>query len=191
MRSSKPRYFIAYKPYGVLSQFSDPGGRPTLKSLFAFPEDVYPVGRLDMDSEGLILITNDKVLNHKLLNPKFRHEREYLVQVEGIPSSAAIKQLESGVLIENQKTLPARIRVVDPAPVLPERIPPIRERKNIPTSWLSITLVEGRNRQVRKMTAKAGYPTLRLIRIRIGKLQLGNMRPGDVREIDLKKEPVL
>lgn len=184
------RYFIAYKPYGMLTQFTDKGDRPTLASLFKFPSDVYAVGRLDMDSEGLVLLTNDKILNHKLLDPKFRHEREYLVQVEGIPTKEALKKLQAGVVIENKKTLPAKVKLLDTQPEIPERIPPIRERKNIPTSWLSIILIEGRNRQVRKMTAHIGYPTLRLLRIRIGKINLNELKPGEVRELNIAEEPV-
>lgn len=180
------RYFVIYKPYGMLTQFTDTEGRKTLADLFRFPKDVYPVGRLDMDSEGLLLLTNDNNLNHYLLNPKFKHEREYLVQVEGIPDKNAIKSLESSVIIENKKTLPAKAKLLTDLPNVPERIPPIRERKNIPTSWLTLTLVEGRNRQVRKMTAKVGYPTLRLIRIRIEDIYLDNMHPGEVREFDIK-----
>lgn len=190
MNSPDKRYFIAYKPYGMLTQFTDENDRPTLASLFSFPKDVYPVGRLDMDSEGLVLLTNDKALNHKLLDPKFRHEREYLVQVEGIPSAADLKKIETGVIIEKKKTLPAKVKILDKAPDLPERTPPIRERKTIPTSWISITLIEGRNRQVRKMTANIGFPTLRLLRIRIGKLNLGKLNPGEVKEIDINKNPV-
>ncbi|RJP67064.1 MAG: pseudouridine synthase [Ignavibacteriales bacterium] len=177
------KYYIAYKPYGMLTQFTDGNGRSTLADLFPFPKDVYPVGRLDMDSEGLVLLTNDKKLNHMLLNPKFRHEREYLAQVEGVPTQEAIDKLCKGVIIENKLTLPAKVKLVEEPKELPERIPPIRERKNIPTSWLSISLIEGRNRQVRKMTASEGYPTLRLIRIRIGNILLQKMKPGEVREI--------
>jgi len=178
------KYYLAYKPYGMLTQFTDEQGRKTLADLFPFPKDVYPVGRLDMDSEGLVLLTNDKKLNHMLLNPKFAHEREYLVQVEGVPSKEAIKKLCDGVLIENKLTLPAKVKLVEQPKNIAERIPPIRERKNIPTSWLSISLIEGRNRQVRKMTASVGYPTLRLIRIRIENQLLKDLKPGEVREIN-------
>ncbi len=167
----------------MLTQFTDGEGRPTLADLFSFPKDVYPVGRLDMDSEGLVLLTNDNKLNHMLLNPKFKHEREYLVQVEDLPTREAIGKLCSGVIIENKLTLPAKVKLVEEPKELPERIPPIRERKNIPTSWLSISLIEGRNRQVRKMTASVGFPTLRLIRIRIENILLDGMKPGEVCEI--------
>lgn len=184
MKKSKYFYFIINKPYGVLSQFTDEEGRKTLSDIYDFPKDVYPVGRLDMDSEGLLLLTNDKELNHLLLNPKFRHEREYYVQVEGIPDVSAAKKLQSGVIIENKKTLPAKFKVLDIPPSFPERIPPIRKRKNIPAAWISLTLTEGRNRQVRKMTAAVGYPTLRLVRARIENICLNDLQPGKVKELD-------
>ncbi len=167
----------------MLTQFTDKEGRSTLADLFPFPKDVYAVGRLDMDSEGLVLLTNDKKLNHLILNSKFAHEKEYLVQVEGIPTNEAIRKLCEGVVIENKQTLPAKVKPVETPKNIPDRIPPIRERKNIPTSWLSISLIEGRNRQVRKMTASVGFPTLRLIRIRIENILLKDMKPGEVREI--------
>lgn len=176
------KYFAINKPYGVLSQFTDKEGRRTLKSLFNFPKDVYPVGRLDMDSEGLLLLTNDKFLTNYLLNPKNKHEREYFVQVEGIPTDEAIQKLSDGLVIEGRKTLPAKVKLID-EPDFPPRIPPIRERKTIPTSWLSITLIEGRNRQVRKMTAAVGFPTLRLVRVRIKNILLGELKFGEVREL--------
>jgi len=176
------RYFALNKPYGVLSQFTDKEGRRTLKSLYNFPTDVYPVGRLDMDSEGLLLLTNDKFLTNYLLNPKYKHEREYFVQVEGIPTSEALQRLRDGVEIENKKTLPAKVKIIE-EPDFPQRIPPIRERKKIPTSWISITLIEGRNRQVRKMTAAVGFPTLRLVRVRIKNILLGDLKFGEVREL--------
>jgi 23S rRNA pseudouridine2457 synthase len=137
-----------------------------------------------MDSEGLILLTNDKSITDILLNPKFSHEREYLVQVEGVPNKDDLKKLEKGVIIEGRKTLPAKAKLLDAPPqLIEERVPPIRERKNIPVSWISLALIEGKNRQVRKMTASIGFPTLRLIRFRIGKVLLNGLRPGQVREI--------
>lgn len=184
------KYYAAYKPYGMLTQFTDSEGRKTLSDLYPFPKDVYAVGRLDMDSEGLILLTNDKRVNGFLLKPENGHEREYLVQVEGIPDMDALKKLETGVIIEERKTLPARAKLLNSQPEVPERIPPIRERKTIPVSWITLSLVEGKNRQVRKMTAAAGHPTLRLIRIRIGKIRLGNMQPGEVREITPGKDGI-
>ena len=179
---NQPKYFLLNKPYGVLTQFTDKENRPTLSSLYKFPKDVYPVGRLDLDSEGLLLLTNDKSLTNFLLNPKFKHEREYYVQVEGIPTEEAIKKLCDGVIIENRKTLPAKVKLIED-PNFEKRNPPIRERKNIPTSWLSITIYEGRNRQVRRMTAAVGYPTLRLVRVRIENLFLGNLKSGEVRKL--------
>lgn len=176
------KYYIIHKPYGVLSQFTDKEGRKTLKSLYNFPKDVYPVGRLDMDSEGLLILTNDKLLTDYLLNPLNKHEREYYVQVEGIPTEESLQKLREGVIIQGRKTLPAKVKVIN-TPDFPERVPPIRFRKTIPTSWLSITIVEGKNRQVRKMTASVGLPTLRLIRVRIKNILLGDLKPGEVREL--------
>ncbi|MDX1904246.1 MAG: pseudouridine synthase, partial [Thermonemataceae bacterium] len=161
------KYFIIYKPYGVLNQFTDDLGRPTLASLYDFPKDAYPVGRLDIDSEGLLLITNDKKINHLLLNPKFKHQKTYWVQVEGQVSQEAIRELEEGVLIRIDgkvyKTLPSKVILLEEEPFLPPRNPPIRFRKNIPTSWLSLQIIEGKKHQVRKMTASVGFPTLRLV----------------------------
>ena len=179
------KYFKINKPYGVLSQFTDPSGRKTLASLFAFPDDVYPVGRLDYDSEGLLLLTNDKALTEKLLHPKQKLEKEYFVQVEGVPTEEALTKLQNGVLIEKKKTLPAKVIILQDQSPFEERIPPVRFRKTIPTTWLSIAITEGRNRQVRKMTAGVGLPTLRLVRVRIGKIQLGNLRLGEVTQINL------
>ena len=176
------KYFIINKPYGVLSQFSDKENRVTLSSLHNFPSDVYPVGRLDMDSEGLLIITNDKFLTDYLLNPKNKHEREYFVQVEGIPSENDLQKLRDGIVLKDGLTLPAKAKIIN-EPDFQPRIPPIRERKNIPTSWLSLTLIEGRNRQVRRMTAAIGFPTLRLVRVRIKNLFLGSLDAGTVREL--------
>ncbi len=181
------KYYIIHKPYGVLTQFTDKDKRPTLAQLYDFPKDVYPVGRLDMDSEGLLILTNDKELTDFLLNPKNRHEREYFVQVEGLPAEDALDKLKQGIVIKGEKTLPAKVKVIE-EPGFPERIPPIRERKNIPTSWISLTLFEGKNRQVRKMTAAVGLPTLRLIRVRIENIHLAGLARGEVRP--LRKEEV-
>lgn len=181
----------------MLSQFSPEGDHATIANLdFAFPKDVYPVGRLDSDSEGLLLLTNDKSINHKLLDPKFRHNRTYLAQVEGTFTEEAKKKLEKGVEIsvdgKKYQTLPCRVELISSPEgralvgALPERNPPIRFRKNIPTSWIKISLHEGKNRQVRKMTAVVGFPTLRLIRIAIEKILLGDLQPGEVREVDRK-----
>ena len=183
MRSKSFRYFIVNKPYGVLSQFTDNAGRKTLSGLFNFPKDVYPVGRLDADSEGLLLLTNDKSLTDFLLNPHNKHEREYYIQVEGIPGEEDLEKLRGGVIISGEKTLPAKVKKID-EPDFQPRNPPIRERQNIPTSWLSISLIEGKNRQVRRMTASIGLPTLRLVRVRIKNIHLKKLKPGSVRELN-------
>lgn len=179
-------YYLVHKPYGVLSQFKDTDNRNTLRSLFNFSKGVYPVGRLDLDSEGLLIITNDKFLTDYLLNPKHNHEKEYYAQVEGIPDNESLLKLREGVIIEGRKTLPAQTKLIDD-PGFEQRIPPIRERKTIPTTWLSLTITEGRNRQVRKMTAAVGHPTLRLVRVRIKNITLDNMKVGDVRELSDKE----
>ena len=180
-----PSYFITYKPYGVLTQFSGEG--PTLASLGEFPKEVYPVGRLDKDSEGLLLLTDDKSLNHQLLNPLFAHQRTYFVQVEGIPTTEALAHLQAGVTIQVDgkpyRTKPAVAKLLDSAPILPERNPPIRYRASIPDRWLALTLIEGKNRQVRKMTAAVGFPTLRLVRYSMEKISLEGMVVGEVREL--------
>jgi 23S rRNA pseudouridine2457 synthase len=175
-------YFLIYKPYLVLSQFSAVEGKQTLADHFDVPRDVYPVGRLDHDSEGLLLLTNDTTLNHRLLDPKQAHEREYWVQVDGAITQAAIQQLQQGVQInvdgKMHQTRPAIISPFNEEPLVPPRDPPIRFRKEIPAPWISITLTEGKNRQVRRMTAAVGFPTLRLIRYRIEGLELGTLQPG-------------
>jgi 23S rRNA pseudouridine2457 synthase len=177
------RYLLFNKPYGVLSQFSeDESGHPTLKTYIDVPE-VYPVGRLDRDSEGLLLLTNHGQLQHRLCDPKFAHPRTYWVQVENIPTANAIQQLQQGVIIQGQLTRPAKAKLLVPAPVLPERQPPIRYRQQIPTAWIELCLTEGRNRQVRRMTAAVGFPTLRLVRVKIGELGLGQLTPGTWREL--------
>jgi 23S rRNA pseudouridine2457 synthase len=181
------RYFIIHKPYGVLSQFSKEGNQATLADLYDFPKDVYPVGRLDSDSEGLLILTNDKNLNYKLLNPKFKHLRTYWVQVDGAINNEAIEKLKSGITIningKQHKTLPAKVKIIEPPIEIEERNPPVRYRKNIPTSWIEISLTEGKNRQVRKMTAAVGFPTLRLIRIKIEQLSLFPLKSGEVKEL--------
>ena len=185
-------YYIIFKPYGVLSQFSR--AEPQHKTLadlgFKFPKDVYPVGRLDKDSEGLLILTNDKKLNDQLLNPDFAHSRAYAVQVDGQMTHEAIQMLKNGVAIKLGKTMyqtmPANAKLLPAGLALAEREPPIRYRKTIPTSWLELTLIEGKNRQVRKMCAKTGFPVLRLVRTRIEKLFLKGLQPGDVKEIEGK-----
>lgn len=166
----------------MLSQFTDTYGRTTLKNLFDIPENVYPVGRLDADSEGLLILTDDKSLTDLLLNPAYKHKREYYAQVEGIPNKKDLEILMKGLLIKGRKTFPAIAEIISD-PLLPVRDPPIRFRKNVPVSWLKIILTEGKNRQVRRMTAVIGYPTLRLIRVRIENLFLKNMIPGEVRKL--------
>lgn len=183
------RYFLFYKPYQVLTQFSVEEGKETLADYFKnIPKDIYPVGRLDYDSEGLLLLTNDKKLTQQLLEPRYHHERTYYVQVEGTFDVHAAKKIASGVSINvNGKlhhTRPAKITVLRQEPCLPDRNPPIRFRKNIPTSWLALTLTEGKNRQVRKMTAAVGFPTLRLVRYSIGNKTIEELQPGTYIEID-------
>ncbi|MCS7082591.1 MAG: pseudouridine synthase [Bacteroidetes bacterium] len=176
------RYLAFYKPYGVLSQFTDPAGRPTLKAYIPVPR-VYPVGRLDLDSEGLLLLTDDFWLRHRLMDPRYGHPRTYWVQVERIPTEAALRQLAQGVVISGgYRTRPARVRII-PEPALPERPVPIRYRKTVPTCWLELELREGKNRQVRRMTAAVGHPTLRLVRVAVGPITLEGLSPGRWRDL--------
>ena len=177
------RYLIFSKPYGVLCQFTDSEGRSTLSDFGPFPAGVYPAGRLDFDSEGLVFLTNDGNLKHQLLEPKYFHPRRYLVQVEQVPTEDQLQQLRDGVIVENKKTLPAKVHLLPEEPILPERSVLIRFRKNVPTAWLKITLREGRNRQVRKMTAAIGHPTLRLVRIAIANFTLKGLEPGQHRNV--------
>ncbi|MBL7923138.1 MAG: pseudouridine synthase [Bacteroidia bacterium] len=180
-------YYLLYKPFGVHCQFRPEGDKPGLGSLYEFPKDVYPVGRLDADSEGLLLLTNDSRINKKFLDPANKHWRTYLIQVEGEITKKALDQLREGVSIsidgKIHRTRPARARKSEP-PVLPERNPPIRFRKTVPDSWLELSLTEGKNRQVRKMTAAVGFPTLRLVRIRIEDLEMEDPAPGKVIQLD-------
>jgi 23S rRNA pseudouridine2457 synthase len=174
------RYILFNKPYGVLSQFS--GERPSLAD-FILLNNIYPCGRLDHDSEGLMLLSDDGALQHRLTNPGFRHPRTYWVQVERIPGEATLRQLSQGVVIQRQRTRPAKVKLLPGEPNLPPRDPPIRFRKSVPTAWIEITLIEGRNRQVRRMTAAVGHPTLRLVRVAIGDLRLNNLAPGKWRNL--------
>jgi 23S rRNA pseudouridine2457 synthase len=180
------RYLLFHKPYNVLSQFTDEdagGDRGKLKDYIPVPQ-VYPVGRLDYDSEGLMLLTSHGQLQHRLSNPKFQHPRTYWVQVERIPTEAALAQLRQGGLsIQEYKTRPTKVRRLLDEPDLPPRDPPIRFRKSVPTAWIELTLTEGHNRQVRKMTAKVGFPTLRLVRVAIAHLHLANLAPGEWRDL--------
>ena len=176
-------YFLIYKPFQVLSQFTSTDGKLCLKDILHLPTDVYPVGRLDYDSEGLLLITNDKSINQQLLHPIFAHQRTYWVQVDGTVTGEALTQLSNGVTInvdgKQYKTKSAKLELLPNSLKVPERNPPIRVRKNIPTSWVSIQLTEGKNRQVRKMFAQVGFPVLRLIRSKLGKYSIQDMQPGD------------
>lgn len=171
-----------WKPYGVLTKFTDAEARPTLADYVTEP-GVYAAGRLDMDSEGLLLLTDNGALNARLTNPRYAHPRTYWAQVERIPDEVALEQLRAGVLLNDGMTRPARALLLPEPPTidgqpLPDRDPPIRERKNVPTAWIALTLTEGRNRQVRRMTAAVGHPTLRLIRWSIGGITLAGLTPG-------------
>lgn len=172
-------YIALYKPYGVTSHFSGQDQHDTLAE-YGLPKGVYAAGRLDKDSEGLLLLTDDGKFKHKLLSPQFGHERTYWAQVERVPDEQALRFLRNGVVIKGRKTRPCKARLLDPAPDVPDRHPPIRYRKNVPTAWLELTLTEGKNRQVRRMTAAVGHPTLRLIRTQIGRLNLWKLglKPG-------------
>ena len=174
-----------HKPYGVLSQFTpEPGSRWRTLAEFGLPPGVYPLGRLDADSEGLLLLSDEPGRNTRLLDPQHAHRREYWVQVERIPDRNALARLERGAInLADYHTLPCRARVLEPAPNLPPRNPPIRFRKNVPDAWLALELIEGKNRQVRRMTAAVGHPTLRLIRVRIGDFGLGELPPGKWRAL--------
>jgi len=185
----KYKYVLFNKPYGVLPQFTDKHGRPTLKDFIPIP-NIYAVGRLDLDSEGLLLLTDDGKFNQTISSPKNKQPKTYWVQVEGVPDEKSIKALQEGLIIQGQKTLPAIAKIIPPPKNLWPRIRPIRFRKSIPTSWLKITICEGRNRQVRKMTAAARLPCLRLIRISIGPYKLGELKPGEFREVEVPVLPV-
>jgi 23S rRNA pseudouridine2457 synthase len=178
------RYILFNKPYGVLSQFS--GAGRTLKDYVPI-KDVYPVGRLDEDSEGLLLLTDDGPLQHRLTDPKFAHLRTYWAQVERIPDAQAVRRLAEGVVIQASRTRPAQVRLLSDEPQLPPRDPPIRFRKNVSTAWIELTLTEGRNRQVRRMTAAVGHPTLRLVRMAIGNLTLEGLEPGEWRDLNTEE----
>jgi 23S rRNA pseudouridine2457 synthase len=204
----KYRYILFYKPYGVLCQFTDEKGgdrlRSTLKDYINIPS-VYSVGRLDFDSEGLLLLTNNGKIQNILSHPRFAHPRTYLVQVEKIPDPEALEKLRRGVNVRDYRTRPAKVELLDEEPDLPPRNPPIRDRQNIPTCWLAMTLTEGRNRQVRRMTAAVGFPTLRLVRVAMGisknknlpleniqpLLTLEGLQPGEWRDLSLEEIKVL
>ena len=171
-----------FKPYDVLTQFTDEGGRATLKDFVPVP-GVYPVGRLDRDSEGLLLLTDDGRLAHRLTDPRYEHPKTYLAQVEKVPTPEALDALRQGVRLADGMTRPAGAELLEADPVLPDRPVPIRFRKNVPTAWIRLTLREGRNRQVRRMTAAVGFPTLRLVRVAVGPIGLGDLAPGAWRDL--------
>ncbi len=177
------RTIALFKPYDVLCQFSEAGARLTLKELVPI-KGIYPAGRLDRDSEGLLLLTDDGRLAHRLTDPRFEHRKTYLVQVERVPDSEALETLRRGVILNDGRTRPAQVELLAEPPELPDRSVPIRFRKNVPTTWLRLTIHEGRNRQVRRMTAAVGHPTLRLVRIAIGPVSLGDLTPGQWRELN-------
>ncbi len=189
--ANKRRYVLFYKPYGVLSQFTRETGRETLQSFGPFPRDIYPVGRLDADSEGLLFLTNDNEAKHRLTEPRFGHSRTYLVQIEHVPAEDALERLRLGMAMQGRKTSPALVKRLAGEPDLPPRPVPIRLRKSIPTAWLEITLFEGRNRQVRRMTAAVGHPTLRLVRVAMGSLNIKGLLPGESRHLTAKEIRVL
>jgi 23S rRNA pseudouridine2457 synthase len=166
------------KPFGVLSQFTPDGSINRTLAEFDFPKRIYPIGRLDADSEGLLLLSDERELNQRLLHPKHAHEREYFAQVERRPAPEALRELETGPRVQGRETLPCRAWLLEPQPDWPPRDPPIRFRKNVPTCWIALQLIEGKNRQVRRMTAAIGHPTLRLVRVRIGRFELGALPTG-------------
>jgi pseudouridine synthase len=180
---SSYRTIALFKPYDVICQFSDAAGRITLKD-FVSLAGIYPVGRLDRDSEGLLLLTDDGRLAHRLTDPRFEHPKTYLVQIERIPDAVALEALRRGVVLKDGRTRPAQAELLVKPPAVPDRIVPIRFRKNVPTAWLRLTIREGRNRQVRRMTAAVGHPTLRLVRVAIGPVSLGDLAIGHWRDLN-------
>jgi 23S rRNA pseudouridine2457 synthase len=194
MNNNILKYYAIYKPFQMLCQFSPEGDKKTLANFnFNFEKDIYPVGRLDFDSEGLLLLTNDKNINHQLLNPTKKHNREYWVQIEGLPNETFFTKIENGIIItidgKPHKTLPTKCRLLNEIEIkkIPLRNPPIRFRKNVSDTWIALTLVEGKNRQVRKMTAACGFPTLRLMRYGIEKLNLSILYDNEMIEIEPAK----
>jgi 23S rRNA pseudouridine2457 synthase len=208
-----------HKPFGVVSQFTSEGSPNRTLAEFGFPKNVYPIGRLDADSEGLLLLSDEPEWNERLLHPRHAHEREYWAQVERIPTAEALKKLERGVSVQGRKTLPCRAWILEPQPEIiqspspglaatlsphggerdgargtskiPPRDPPVRFRKTVPTCWIGLELIEGKNRQVRRMTAAIGHPTLRLIRVRIGRLKLGTLGAGEWKVLSIKERRFL
>ncbi|MBI1912331.1 MAG: pseudouridine synthase [Deltaproteobacteria bacterium] len=186
-RSSVPVLILFNKPFQVLCQFTDSEGRATLADYINI-SDVYAAGRLDYDSEGLVILTNIGSIQHKIAEPRHKLPKTYLVQVEGVPDEEALKKLRKGVLLNDGMTKPAIVEAVNESPEVWPRTPPIRYRKNIPDTWLKITITEGRNRQVRRMTASVGHPTLRLIRIKTGPWELNGLKPGEWKEASIPKD---
>jgi len=180
-----------HKPYGVISQFTPDGSPNRTLAEFNFPKDVYAIGRLDADSEGLLLLSDEAELNERLLHPKNAHRRTYWAQVERIPNADALARLQRGVTIQGHHTLPCRAWLPDPQPTVPPRDPPIRYRKNVPDCWLALELIEGKNRQVRRMTAAIGHPTLRLLRVKMGGLEMGEIPAGQWREVPRDQRALL
>ncbi len=179
------------KPFGVLSQFTGDGSRNRALAEFQFPKNVYPIGRLDADSEGLLLLSDETAWNERLLHPRHAHEREYWAQVEKIPATESLKQLGLGISIQGRKTLPCRAWLLEPQPEILPRVPPIRFRKSVPDCWIGLELIEGKNRQVRRMTAAIGHPTLRLVRVRIGGLKLGNLAVGKWKKLSPEERKLI
>lgn len=179
------RVILFNKPHGVICQFSSDGKHATLKDYLPIP-GIYPAGRLDTDSEGLLILTDDGSLQHSISHPRHKLPKTYWAQVEGVPDRDALQQLRRGVDLGDFVTRPAEARIIEEPAGLWERIPPIRARKNIPTAWIELVIAEGKNRQVRRMTAKVGFPTLRLIRHRIGSWTLDGLAPGQWRESDIR-----
>ncbi len=180
-----------HKPYGVISQFTPDGSRHRTLAEFDFPKNLYPLGRLDAESEGLLLLGDEPELNARLLQPANAHARVYWAQVERLPDAAALRQLEDGVIIAGRRTLPCRAQALDPQPEIPPRDPPIRFRKNVPEAWIELELIEGKNHQVRRMTAAVGHPTLRLLRVRIGRLTLDGLAAGEKRVLSAAESALL
>ncbi|HEV7406686.1 MAG TPA: pseudouridine synthase [Chthoniobacteraceae bacterium] len=173
-----------HKPYGVLSQFTpEPGSRYRTLADFGFPKEVYPIGRLDADSEGLLLLSDEPALNARLLHPTRGHRRIYWAQIERVPATEALRKLEAGLPIAGRQTLPCKAWLLDPQPEMPPRDPPIRVRKSVADCWVALELVEGKYHQVRRMTAAVGHPTLRLVRVQVGEFQLGGLRAGEWRAL--------
>jgi 23S rRNA pseudouridine2457 synthase len=176
------RYVLFHKPYGVLSQFTPEDGARSLAE-FDLPKGIYAAGRLDKDSEGLLLLTDDGPLIERLLNPNNEKQKTYWVLVERVPTEESLEKMRKGLLIEDYKTKPCEVTILDPQPDVPPRDPPVRFRKTVQDIWIEMKIVEGKNRQVRKMTAAIGHPCLRLIRIKSGDYELGDLKPGEWREL--------